>query len=182
MSTSTPRVTMPFRALWMPSLSALFSASPLTGKPLYIRPLWAKWGRPSTCEWANPWYCTRYTSPATSCPVKRDVDSVCSNGLAFRASCSVFRSRAMDTETPSSTSPAAARRVSSVIRLRVPISSSGPQRPQLEISSIHWSNSARLTDSAPWPAAGRGRAAAATSSTRTSGTATVRTPPGACAG
>ena len=42
---------------------------------------------------------------------------------------------ASDTVNPSVTRSAAARRFSGVIRFSAPISSSGPQRPQLESSS-----------------------------------------------
>jgi len=58
---------------------------------------------------------------------------------------SVSASAASDTETPSRTSAVASRRFAGVIRLRVPIWSSLPQRPQFESSVFQRSYWAAVT-------------------------------------
>src|SRR5215472_2937592 len=61
-----------------------------------------------------------------------------------------------DTVTPSFTRASAALRLAGVMRLSVPISSSSPQRPQLDNSFCQASNCAWLTggrDGGPWEAA-----------------------------
>src|SRR6266853_5592564 len=68
-----------------------------------------------------------------------------------------------DSGTPSFTSASAALRFSGVIRLRVPSSSSFPQRPQFDNSVCQASNCASLTrgrDDDPWEAASPTRATA----------------------
>ena len=97
------------------------------------------------CECAKPWYSTAYSSPATSCPLNWPVETVWRKGLALSSSCTVLRSSAIDTETPSRTNAAAALLFAGVTRFSVPSSSSSPQRPQFEISCIQASNSARET-------------------------------------
>src|SRR6185436_11994440 len=60
---------------------------------------------------------------------------------------------ARDTDTPSLTSAAACLRFAGVIRLRAPISSSFPQRPQFDRSVCQRSNSACVTSGRgvdPW--------------------------------
>ena len=77
-------------------------------------------------EWAKPWYCTLYSSPATSCPLNRETLSVCWKGFVFTESCVLFSASAIDTDTPSVASPSAARRFAGVMRFSVPSSSSSP--------------------------------------------------------
>src|SRR5688572_15153766 len=77
----------------------------------------------------------------------------CTNGRGLSSATSFSASCDSDTGTPSRTSRAAALRFSGVIRLTAPSWSSLPQRPQLDNSDIHLSNSALLT--------GRGVCAAA---------------------
>ena len=68
----------------------------------------------------------------------------CLNGVGLSASFSLSRVWASDTEMPSFTNAAAALRTAGVIRLNVPISSSFPHRPQLEMSFIIWTTSSRV--------------------------------------
>ena len=66
------------------------------------------------------------------------------NGVGLSASTSLSRVCAIDTDRPSLTSAAASRRLAGVIRLKVPISSVAPQRPQFEMSFIICTTSARV--------------------------------------
>ena len=66
------------------------------------------------------------------------------NGVGLSASTSLSRVWAIDTDSPSLTSAAASRRLAGVIRLKVPISSVAPQRPQFEMSFIICTTSARV--------------------------------------
>src|SRR5215813_15149362 len=68
-----------------------------------------------------------------------------SYGFGLSTAWTVSASPARDTENPSFTRPAACFLFSGVIRLRAPISSSLPQRPQLERSFFQRSYSAVVT-------------------------------------
>src|SRR5436853_7582775 len=83
-------------------------------------------------------------------------------GQGLSGSFFVLSSEAREIEIPSFTSATASLRLAGVIRLRVPSSSSFPQRPQLDSSRCHRSYSAFATRgcvAVPWgPAAGESAA------------------------
>src|SRR5215510_6429929 len=70
---------------------------------------------------------------------------VTSYGLGLSTAFTVSASAASDTDTPSLTSAAACFRLAGVIRFGAPISSSLPQRPQLESSFFHFSYCSAVT-------------------------------------
>ena len=73
----------------------------------------------------------------------RTIDHAMGHGLS-RLSC-FWAFDARDTVKPSLTSPAASARLSGVIRLAAPSSSSGPHRPQFDSSVCHRSYRAAVT-------------------------------------
>src|SRR5215510_3190021 len=90
-----------------------------------------------------PWmhgYATRSVAAASVA-----VTIVHSAGQGTSSAFWVAALEASETVTPSLTSATAARRLAGVIRLRAPISSSLPQRPQLERSFFQRSYSAVVT-------------------------------------
>ena len=94
------------------------------------------------CVEPRPWmhrYATLSLAPLT---LAFTISHCTGQGLSTPSSvCAVLAS---DTVMPSCTSAAAARRLAGVMRLRAPISSSGPHRPQFERSSSQRSYSASV--------------------------------------
>src|SRR5213080_1419403 len=146
---------MPFRA-------APVDETRLASRPPYILPLWKMWPSPSHCvpHWRNmvTWSSAKpqpygsFSKPASVCrPVAWSVPVATMLWMGFtRPKAPVWgplvsKLSAHEMTLPCRTRRAARVMTSGVMKLRVPISSSGPQRPQFRNLAQYSSSSAGVT-------------------------------------